>query len=196
MPGSQRYWRPVAAGALALLAACSSPNPSLYTIAPVNGPEQTTAPKVILLLQLGLERYLERSQIVVSSEDYKLNVSSNDWWGEPLGAMLSRILVSELQQRLPQSVVISEIGAVSAPEDATVTLNVRRLDEDSGGNLILQAQAGISFRGKGSPSLRNFQFSIRPTVPGVPGEVAAMSTAVGQLADGLVTMLVAGPQGR
>ena len=45
---------------------------------------------------------------------------ANDWWGEPLGAMLSRVLVEELGQRLPQSTVISETGAVSAPPDATI----------------------------------------------------------------------------
>ena len=30
-----------------------------------------------------------------SSENYRLDVMSNDWWGEPLGAMLSRVLTEE-----------------------------------------------------------------------------------------------------
>ena len=59
-------------------------------------------PKVIVLQQIGLARYLERSQIVRSSENYRLDVMPNDWWGEPLGAMLSRVLIDELSQRLPQ----------------------------------------------------------------------------------------------
>ena len=42
-----------------------------------------------MLRQIGLARYLERSQIVRSSENYRLDVMANDWWGEPLGAMLS-----------------------------------------------------------------------------------------------------------
>jgi hypothetical protein len=120
----------------------------------------------------------------------------NDWWGEPLSAMLSRVLVAELGQRLPQSTVISEVGAVSAPADATITLNVQRLDEDASGNLILQAQAGVSFKGRGAPVLRGFHFSIPPSSPGTPGEVAAISVAVGRLADGLTAMLAAGPSGR
>ena len=61
-----------------------------------------------------IARFLERSQIVRSSENYRLDVMSNDWWGEPLGAMVSRVLVEELGQRLPQSTVIGESGAVSA----------------------------------------------------------------------------------
>ena len=158
------------------------------------GVQQGTSPKVVVLQQIGLERYLERLQIVRSSEDYKLDVMSNDWWGEPLGAMLSRVLVDELQQRLPQSVVISEVGAVSAPADATVTLNIQRMDKDASGNLILSAQAGIIFKGRAAtPVLRNFRFSVTPDSPRIPGEVAAISTAVGQLADGLAAMLVARP---
>jgi uncharacterized protein len=179
-----------------MLFGCSSPSPALYTIAPVNGAVQQAAPKVIVLQQLGLERYLERSQIVRSSENYRLEVMDNDWWGEPLSAMLSRILVAELGQRLPQSTVISEVGAVSAPADATITLNVQRLDEDASGTLILQAEAGVNFKGHGAPVLRGFRFAIPPSSPGVPGEVAAISVAVGQLADGLEAMLVAGPSGR
>ena len=80
----------------AALATCSSPSPVLYTIAPVQGRALSGAPKVIALQQLSIARYLERSQIVASSENYHLDVMENDWWGEPLGAMLSRVLVEEL----------------------------------------------------------------------------------------------------
>ena len=65
----------------AILGACSSPNPTLYTIAPIDGTEQSGGPRVVLLQQIGLDRYLERSQIVRSSEDYRLDVLANDWWG-------------------------------------------------------------------------------------------------------------------
>jgi uncharacterized protein len=182
----------IAAGWVAALAACSSPSPVLYTIAPIPGTPQTGGPKVVALQQISTARYLERSQIVASSENYRLDVASNDWWGEPLGAMLSRVLVEELGQRLPQSTVIGESGAVTASPDATIELNVQRLDEDTSGTLILQAQASVSFKGRGTPSLRSFRFSVPPPAPGVPGEVTAISTAVGQLADGLASMLLTG----
>lgn len=193
---SETWYRFLAMLCLLTVAACSSPNPTLYTIAAVPGPEQNAGPKVILLQQMGLERYLERSQIVRSSENYKLEVMANDWWGEPLGAMLSRILVSELEQRLSQSTVISEVGAVSAPPDATIALNVLRLDEDASGNVLLHAQASVSFKGKGGQALRSYRFSVPPPSLGTPGEVAAISTAVGRLADGLADMLVAPPASR
>jgi uncharacterized lipoprotein YmbA len=182
---------PLVASALAAaLAACSSPNPVLYTIAPMSGAVQSGGPKVVALQQISVARFLERSQIVRSSENYRLDVMSNDWWGEPLSAMLARVLVEELGQRLPQSTVIGESGAVTASPDATVELNLQRLDEDASGNLILQAQASVSFKGRAPPALRSFRFAVPPPAPGVPGEVTAISTAVGQLADGLASMLL------
>jgi len=195
MTGARCGFRLAALGLAAALVACASPDPALYTIAPVQGAQQNAAPKVIVVQQIGLARYLERSQIVRSSENYRLDVMSNDWWGEPLASMLSRVLVVELSQRLPQSHVLGESGGVSAPPDATIELNVQRLDEDATGVLVLQAQAGVNFKGHGAPVLRSFRFTVPPTGPGVPDEVAAISAAVGQLADGLASMLMAGPTG-
>ena len=174
----------------AVLVACSSPSPVLYTIAPVQGQVQSGGPKVIVLQQISTAHYLERSQIVRSSENYRLDVMSNDWWGEPLSAMLSRVLSEELGQRLPQSTVIGETGAVSASPDATIELNVQRLDEDASGNVVLQAQASVNFKGRTAPTLRSFRFVVTPPAAGIQGEVTAISTALGQLADGLASMLV------
>ncbi len=189
MSRGPRLLRIAALAFAAALAACSSPDPVLYTLAPAQGAVYGGGPRVVLLHQIAIARYLERSQIVRSSEDYRLAVLENDWWGEPLPAMLSRVLVEELDQRLPHSVVIADNGAVSAKPDATVELNVQRLDEDAAGNVVLQAQAAVRFDDRGLPALRSFRFSVPPPAPGVPGEVAAISAAVGRLADGIAPML-------
>jgi hypothetical protein len=196
MTDARYFWRTAGLALIVTLGACAAPPPALYMIAPVEGASLQEGPKIILLQQIGLARYLERSQIVRSSENYRLDVMPNDWWGEPVGAMLSRVLVDELGQRLPQSVVLSENGAVTSPADATIELNLRRLDEDAAGNVVLTAQAGVNFKGRQTQTLRSFRFTVQPPMPGIPGEVAAISTAVGQLADGLASMLVAGPVGR
>ena len=190
MSGTRRHRRLTVLGFLTVIAACSSPSPVLYTIAPVQGPVQPGGPKVIALQQISTAHYLERSQIVRSSENYRLDVMSNDWWGEPLSAMLSRVLTEELGQRLPQSTVIGETGAVSASPDATIELNMQRLDEDASGSVVLQAQASVSFKGRPGPVLRSFRFVVTPPAPDIQGEVTAISTALGQLADGLAAMLV------
>jgi hypothetical protein len=190
MSGTRRHCRLAVLGLLVVIGACSSPSPVLYTIAPVQGPVQPGGPKVIVLQQISTAHYLERSQIVRSSENYRLDVMSNDWWGEPLSAMLSRVLTEELGQRLPQSTVIGETGAVSASPNATIELNVQRLDEDAAGNVVLQAQASVDFKGRPGPVLRSFRFVVTPPAAGIQGEVTAISTALGQLADGLASMLV------
>jgi uncharacterized protein len=192
MTGRRRHRGLLALGLAAVLFACSSPAPVLYTIAPVQGVTRVSGPRVIVLEQIGLERYLDRSEIVRSSENYRLDISSNNWWGEPLGAMLSRVLVAELGQRLPQSTVLADTGAVSSTPDATIQLNVQRLDADASGNVVLRTQAGIQFKGQKAPTLRNFNFTVAPSGPSVADEVAAMSAALGQLADGLATMLASG----
>ena len=168
----------------------------LYTIAPVAGPSRAGAPKVIGLREVSLANYLRQSQIVRSSAGYRLDVMTNDWWGEPLSAMLGRVLVEELRQRLPQSTVVNESGAVSAVSDATVEINIEQLDEDASGALVLQAQAAVDFKGRGAPELRTFRYAIPTTAADTTAEVTAISAALGQLADGLATMLTARPTKR
>jgi uncharacterized lipoprotein YmbA len=162
----------------------------LYTLAPVPGTPQPGGPKVVALRDIGLARYLERSQIVRSSENYQLDVQANDWWGESLGAMIGRILQEELSQRLPGTSVFGENGAIAAEADATVEVNIQRLDADRRGLVILVGQIGVtSTKKRHAPNTRAVRFSVQPPTPDLRGEIAAMSTAVGQLADTIAGML-------
>ncbi|MGD0103488.1 MAG: PqiC family protein [Rhodopila sp.] len=165
---------------------CASPNPSLYVLAPLPGTTYTTAPHIIGLRAIAIPHYLERSQIVRSSEGYRMDVLSNEWWGEPLDSMLSRILVQELNQRLPGSTVYGDNGAISTPSDATVEVNLQRLDLDRDGAVLLVAQVAVS--GKTTAS-RGVTFTVRPADATTQALVAAMSTATGQLADTVAGML-------
>ena len=169
-----------------LLSACTSPNPTLYTLAPVPGPAQPGGPRIVKLRGIGLARYLERPQIVRSSEGYRLDVMANDWWGEPLGALMARTLIAELTQRLPGTTVYLESGAISASADATVEINIERMDLDAAGQLILSAQIAIAGR---HPAARSLRLEIAPPDATMSGFAAAASTAVGQLADTIAAML-------
>jgi uncharacterized lipoprotein YmbA len=173
--------------ALALLpAACSSPNPALYVLAPEPGAVRSGAPHTIEVRAISLARYLERSQIVRSSEGYRMDVLANDWWGEPLDSMMGRILVLELSQRLPGSTVYADSGAISASPDATVEINVERFDLDREGRVLLAAELAVD----GHPALaRGASLTVRPADGTTPALVAAMSAATAQLADLLAGML-------
>ena len=187
-------WAGLLAGVavFASLAGCSSPDPVLYTVAPVAGPTKAGGPKIILVEQVQVARYLDRSQIVRSSEDYRVDLKSNDWWGEPLSSMLRRIFQEELAQRLPQSVVLNESSAVSAVPEATIDLEFQRLDEDSSGQVVLRAQASVSFKGRKTPVVSSYNFTAPAPTPDVKGEVSGISAAVGKLADALAATLVSG----
>jgi uncharacterized protein len=173
----------------AVLASCSSPNPKLYTLAMLPGKTHHGAPSVVDLRAIAIAHYLERSQIVRSSEGYRLEVLSNEWWGEPLDTMMGRILAEELNQRLPGSTVYTDSGAISTPADATVEINLQRFDLDRDGAVLLAAQ--IAVEGKRSAS-RAVALKDRPEDGTTQALVAAMSVAVAQLADTIAEML-AGP---
>ena len=170
----------------ALPAACSSPNPNLYVLATVPGQTHSGAPRIIQLRAVSIAHYLERSQIVRSSEGYRMDVLSNDWWGEPLDTMLSRILVQELNQRLPGATIYGDSGAISTPSDATVEINLQRFDLDHDGALLLAAQVAVDSKRAAS---RGVMFTVRPTDGTTQALVAAMSIAVAQLADTVAAML-------
>ncbi len=154
---------------------------------------QPGGPKLVVLREIGLARYLERSQIVRSSEDYRLNVRANDWWGEPLGGMLARVLVEELSQRLPGTNVFAETGAITSSGDAVLELNVQRLDAGSDRILVLAAQASINQnRGRRPDRSKTFRIAVPLGGADTRSAVVAMSAATGQLADGIAAMLRGG----
>ena len=137
----------VAIAGAASLAGCASSNPALYTLAAVPGVARGGGPRVVVLRQIGLPRYLDRSQVVRSSDNYRLDIDANNWWGEPLGAMIARVLEQELSERLPGTSVFSDTGAIAAEADATVEINIQRMDADAAGTVILAAQAAVVFTG-------------------------------------------------
>jgi len=172
---------------LPFVAACAtSPAPTLYTLAATIGPERAGAPRTVELRAIALARYLERSQIVRSSEDFRLDLLANEWWGEPLDTMLSRVLVQNLTQRLPATTIFAEAGAVTALPDATLGVNIQRLDQARSGNVVLTAQVSILRR---DTTARTITIEVRPAQPSTSALVGAMSEAVGQLADRITGLL-------
>lgn len=173
-----------------VLQACgASPEPVLYTLAVRPGPVVTRGPRIVQVRDIGLPGYLDRKEIVRSTEDFKLDVRSNAWWGEPVGGMLARTIVLELSQRLPESKVYSEAGSITTDPNAIVGIDVQRFDADKAGNVVLLAQVAIQFNRPTRSAARNFSISRPVPTPDTPGHVAAMSDALGELSDGIATLL-------
>jgi uncharacterized lipoprotein YmbA len=175
------------------LAACSSPDPKLYTIAALPGAAVRGGPKVVALHTVGIARYLQRNPVVETSEDYRVVLRGTDWWAEPLDAMLTRVLAQDLTERLPGSTIYTSAGAVTGSPGATVEVELSRLDLDRSGNLLLVGQASVEFKSKASPDTRSLRISQPLPSAGVEGQIAATSTALAQVADRIAEMLVAQP---
>jgi uncharacterized lipoprotein YmbA len=174
------------------LAACSSsPDPALYTIQMKPGPVLPGGPKIVQVRDVSLASYLDRKEIVRSSQDYKLAVMSNDWWGESLAPMLGRVIAMGLAQRLPESRVLAEGGAIPADYNAVVGVNIQRLDLDGAGTLQLLAQAGVEFNRPRKMTSQTFQISRTPSAATTAGQVAAISEAVAEMTNGIAGMLQA-----
>ena len=172
-----------------LLTSCASPSPKLYTLEVPPGAVRRSGPRVIELRSIGLARYLERSQIVRSAENFRLDVLPNEWWGEPLDAMIGRTLARALTQRLPGSTVYPENGAISADPNATVQVNVQRLDQDTSGAVRLIAQFAVV---RHISDTHGVTLEVPAHGSTTPDLVAAMSEALGQLADRIAAALAVG----
>jgi uncharacterized protein len=181
-------------GLAALPVACASPSPTLYTLDAVPGTVLNGGPRVVILQDVGLPPYLDRKPIVRSSADYQIAVETNNWWGETLSAMIGRVLVAELDQRLPNGSTFSESSTVTPHADATVAVNIARFDKDESGFVILAAQIEVMFRdGVKPPFVANLRFSAQPPRPDLVGQIQAMSVALGQLADAIAQALAGYP---
>ena len=178
---------------LALPAACSSPPPELYTLAALPGATSHIAARAIELRRIGVAGYLDRPEIVRSSAAYRLQVTSTERWGEPVGSMLNRVFTEDLVERLPGTAVYSESGAISATPDLVLEIDVQRLDADASGDVVLLAQVALRHAGGGQPAeAQTLRLTARPARPGLADHVAAMSRALAQLADQVVAMLAKG----
>jgi uncharacterized protein len=177
----------LAAGAVA---GCASPKPILYALDPVPGPIVNAPRRVILIREISLARYLDRSPIVRSSAGYRVELAPNEWWGESLAPMLARVLAANLAQRLPASTVLAETVAITVTPNLSVEVSISRFDEDTSGALVLNAAFALPGP-RGTPPPQTFHTSVTPATPDVIGQVAAMSQALGRLADAIALRIAA-----
>lgn len=172
------------------LSSCRSPQTAYYTLASVPGRTQPGGVKLIELRRPGLAGYLDRPEIVRTGSTYQLSVAGTERWGEPFGGLVIRILAENLSARLPGSNVFTSLGAITADENAVVELDIQRFDADASGQVVLLAQVAVSRgRGRASPTTRTMRETVTPAGGSTTELVAAMSQALGHLADEIAPLL-------
>ena len=188
----RRSFLPLCGVAFGLLAlnACSSPDPSFYTLAPIRGTPIPGGPALVELRRPGIAGYLDRSEIVRSSSPYQLKLNSVERWGEPFGDMLGRVLAEDLNSRLSGTSVFTSAGAISADSGARVEIDVQRFDADSGRDVVLVAQVAVTrSTARSTPMTRQIRVAITPSGGATADYVAAMSRALAEASDQIAAML-------
>ena len=182
--------RALAALLAATLAACASPNPELYTLVAVPGRKRHLADHSVELRRIGLAGYLDRPEIVQGEADYRVHLASNKRWGESLGTMLDRVFTEDLVERLPGVAVFTEAGAISTAPDLVLEIDVQRFDTDATGTLVLLAQVAVRRAdARRAAHAETLRLTVQPASPATGDQVAAMSAALGQLADRVIDLL-------
>ena len=179
---------PVALG----LSACASADPNYYRIGFVPGAARSGGPRQIEVRSISIPGYLDRSGIVKSAQDFKLNIHSNDIWADSFASMLQDSMVQDLTARLTGTTVIGAGGSIGANADLLVEINVLRFDPDTSGQMILQIEVGLrDGNTMNLLSTRNFTHQAAAGGPLVASIVATMSTLWGQAADDIADFTVA-----
>ncbi len=184
----QKVFMSCSFAACALLAACSSPDPTYYTLQTTPGTPMPGVPGTVEVRRPGLAGYLDRSDIVLKSQSYKLSLNSQKQWAEPLGDMIGRVLTQDLSQRLPGKSVFTQSGAITADADMRVEVDIQAFDADGSGDVVLTAQVAIE-GGITHHPLSTRHVSLRAPLSGAgeADQVAAMSGLLGTLADQVAT---------
>jgi uncharacterized protein len=177
---------------LLLLAGCSTtPAPRLFTLAPRPATPDRPFAGTIAVKRVEMAKYLDRPQIVSYRDAYELQYSEYVIWGENLSDMVTRILVENLSERLPKSQVYLSAGSFAdATADVTLETNIDKFDPDAMGAVVLTAQ-WAAYRQGGSYQIHAEQIRVTPSANNSAAQVAAMSDALGQLADRIVAGLPA-----
>jgi uncharacterized lipoprotein YmbA len=174
---------------LMLLSGCASTEPSrFYTLTPMPGSEaEVLSETVAQNLSVGvgpisIPDYLDRQQIVTTSNQNEIKMSEFDRWAGSLEDSLARVLSENLSVLLSTDSVFlfPWRGAISV--DYQIGVEVIQFDGELGGNALLIARWGIfSPKEKKMLLIKKSSFTESAGAKGYEALVAAQSRALGRL---------------
>ena len=186
--------RALALPMLALLAGCgSSPPTHYYTLEPI--PPQQDAAKSALHPPIevgdpGVPPEIDRDAVVVSAGGGRLDVSSTDQWGGPIGKLIRQCLTTDLTTRLAPGSVLAPGAPAPKSGLRVVSVHVERFIADTGGHVVLDASWSVLPAGSSNVIRQGHeQISVQGASGGSDAAAAGMSQALAQLADRLVHRL-------
>jgi uncharacterized protein len=171
-----------------LLTGCgSSPKTHFHTLVTVPPQQGSVAPdasgKPIQIGDVNLPGTLDRQSLVMRGGGTTVEVLDPDRWAAPLDELMRRTLTEDLRERLGDAQVLAPGDPAPPGGVRTLVLNVQEFSGDSHGDVTLEADWAI-----GSPNQRGTQshhLTVRVKAGSASPDAvtAAMSQAVGRLAD-------------
>lgn len=173
--------------ALVSLAACASSPPTRYfaldPVAPAGG-SRAVAGEPVKIDAVHIPPALDRNSLVRGESDNQLNISSQDRWAGDLGEMTRRVLTQNLASRLPSGMVIAP-ESPAPPSARGVVVDILTFQPQGPGEVVLDADWTLLEGTQSNPVLRRSVHLTTAGAASAQGEAAAMSTLLGQLADGM-----------
>ncbi|HSU42198.1 MAG TPA: PqiC family protein [Polyangiaceae bacterium] len=183
-------------GALFAGACAHSPDPVFYVLAPRPGAALTTRRLVVELRRPSLPGYLDRQHIVRRASAERLDLGGDERWGAPLQDLVGTTLADDLSARLPGSAVFVEPGAISAPADFRVEIEISRFELAERGAVELDAKVAVrSHVTERSEEVRRYEFASTPESRDTASLVASMSEVLARLADAIAQTLMQSSSG-
>ena len=172
-----------------VLVSCGhSAEPTYYALSPSAGSTRSGFASRVKVLRVGLSGYLDRQSIVLRIQDNRLELAGGEHWAEPLGSMLTRVVVEDLAERAPNASVFWEGAVLDIPADIIVAITVEHFELE-GDRAILQAQIAVQQQ-TGNPLMPlRVRLAEKPNAPTLSATIDANNVLLGRLADTIVQML-------
>ncbi|MFN7951204.1 MAG: PqiC family protein [bacterium] len=207
-PSSSRHPRGSAAGPRALLglvaaasltaAGCglsafaAKPDPTRFFVlaaAPATAPAGALDPSRTLGLgPIDIPSYLQRPELVVRESATEIRPSSFDRWSESLDKGIARVLAQDLSTRLGLDRVTPYPWYATQEPTYQVRIDLRSFEATAKGEIQLSARWDVKRLGGDGPRIQRDSV-LAPRAAGTDTReiVAALSAALGQLADEIAT---------
>ncbi|MDP9128697.1 MAG: PqiC family protein [Pseudomonadota bacterium] len=174
---------------LALVACGSSPEPHYFALASTTGPVLDDVRAVVRIQRPFLAGYLDRPDLVRQDRDFQVEMDSADRWAEPLDTMFERILMQDLQQRLPAAAIVAEDSGMPAAARFTLTIAIQQFNAIAQDQTALQAQLTIRDKGAHEQPLPEQIHLTADSGTSPTDDAQHLSALVGQLADRIAVSL-------
>ncbi|MEE3624483.1 PqiC family protein [Nitrospirillum sp. BR 11752] len=128
-------------------------------------------------------RALDQPGIAQATSDVRLMISNNQRWAAPLGDMVAEILAQDLEQRLPGGSVRRDMAPIMDAADVVMGVVLDRFEADAAGHAVLSAQLTLRLAGMRILRSCRVEVVIAPDGRSTAALVAALSLALGRVAD-------------